>query len=134
MFLKKVDTPPETEIHESSFPESTGRKTHVRSAHPDLQKTFYALCFPAVIIGLNATIFLIAHGQVVWPTPEDTSAAWASDTYAGAWVSIVTNLAATVVFVYFSRHKRLRRYPKIVMSLILSLAWLCAAISFVAIE
>jgi hypothetical protein len=129
-----VDTPSEPEIQESSFPESPLRKSHQRSAHLDLQKTFYALCFPSVIIGLNAAIFLMAHGQVVWPTPEDTSAAWASDTYAGAWISITTNLAATVLFVFFSRHKRLRRYPKIAMSLMLSLAWLCSAISFLAID
>jgi len=106
----------------------------VNSAHPDLHKTLYVLCFPSVIIGLNAAIFFLVHGQVVWPTPDGTSAAWASDTYAGAWISITTNLVATILFAFFSSHKRLRRSSKISMALILTLAWICTAISFLTID
>jgi len=129
-----MDTPSDPKINQPHFAGSLRRKIRFHSEHPDLHRTFYALCVPSAIVALNAAIFFLVHGQVVWPTPDDTSAAWASDTYAGAWISLAANFAATVLFAFFFRHRRLHRSSRIAMSLVLTFAWFCAAISFLVID
>jgi hypothetical protein len=129
-----VSAPTKLKTLFADLADNTRRKFRLSSAHPDLHKTLYVLCFPSAIAGVNAAIFFLVHGQVVWPTPEDTSAAWASDTFAAPWISIAGNLAATILFVLFSRHRRVRSSSKIAMSLVLTVAWLCTAISFLVID
>jgi hypothetical protein len=110
------------------------RKFRLNSAHPDLHKILYVLCFPSAIVGLHAGIFFLVHGLVVWPTPIDTSAAWAADTYAAPWISFAANLTATILFLLFSTRRRVRRSSKVAASLVLTAAWLCTAISFLVID
>ena len=109
-------------------------KFHLNSAHPELHKTLYVLCVTPMVAGLNAAVFYLRHGSITWPTPADTSAPWASDTYAFAWLSLASSLVATVLFVMFVRHRRVSSSSKIVTATVLSMAWLFTLMSFLVID
>ena len=108
-------------------------KLHLNSAHPDLHKTIYLLCLPSLLAGLNAGAYYLRHGAVNWLATRH-AAFWTVDTYAAPWVSLLANIAATVVFVIFSRHKRVRSHYKVAMSVMLTLAWLGTFFSFLVVE
>jgi len=112
---------------------SLREKLHVNSAHPDLHKSIYLLCVPSLIASVNAAAYYLRHGYANWST-LNSAPAWTMDTYAAPWVSMIANIAATVVFVIFSRHKRVRSHYKVLVSFVLTLAWLGTFLSFVVIE
>ena len=108
-------------------------KFHLNSAHPDLHKWIYALCVPSVVAAVNAVVYYSVHGQEArWPAFR--GAAWAADTFAAPWISLVANIAGTVLLVVFVRHKRVRSSTKIITAALLSGAWLCTLIAFLAVE
>ena len=117
----------------SAFGTALFGKFHVNSAHPGLHKWIYALCVPSAVAALNAAAYYVVHGEKTrWP--ELRAAAWAADTYAAPWISILVNLAATVLFVIFVRHKRVRNSTKVATAAILSGAWLFTLIAFLVVE
>ena len=117
----------------SSFGMALREKLHVSSAHPDLHKSIYLLCLPSLVATLNAAIYYLRHGYANWST-LNTAPAWTMDTYTAPWVSLLFNVAATVVFVIFSRHRRVRSHYKVAVSVVLTLAWLGTFLSFVVVE
>jgi hypothetical protein len=106
---------------------------HLNSAHPDLHKTIYLLCIPSLIAAANAAIYYMVHGYANWSTLS-TVAAWTMNTYAAPWIALLANIAATVVFIIFSRHKRVRSHSKVAVSTMLTLAWLGTFLSFLVVE
>jgi len=108
-------------------------KFHLNSAHPDLHKWIYALCVPSAIVAFNAVLYYFVHGEGArWPTSRE--AAWAADTFAAPWLSLIGNVAGTVLFVMFIRHKRVRRSTKIATAVMLSLAWFFTFVGFLLVE
>ena len=108
-------------------------KFHLNSAHPDLHKWIYVLCLPSVVVASNALVYYIVHREAArWPA--FSGAAWAADTYAAPWISLIANIAGTVLFVVFVRHKRVRSSTKIATAAILSGAWLFTLIAFLVVE
>ena len=117
----------------ATFGGAVRKKFHLNSAHPDLHKWIYALCVPSAVVALNAMIYYFVRGEGArWPEFRD--AAWAADTFAAPWVSLVANIAGTVLFVVFVRHKRVRSSTKIATAAMLSAAWLCTLIAFLVVE
>jgi hypothetical protein len=117
----------------SSFGITLRQNFHLNSAHPDLHKWIYALCVPSLVAAVNAVIYYSVHGQEArWPAFR--GAAWAADTYAAPWISLIATLAGTVLFVMFVRHKRVRSSTKIATAAMLSGAWLCTLIAFLVVE
>jgi len=117
----------------SSFAISLRDKLHLNSAHPDLHKWIYALCVPSAVVAANAVLYYFVHGEgAKWPAFR--GAAWAADTYAAPWLSLIANIAGTVLLVMFVRHKRVRSSTKIATAAMLSAAWLCTLIAFLAVE
>jgi len=66
--------------------------------------------------------------------PAFRGAAWAADTYAAPWLSLIANFAGSVLLLMFVRHKRVRRSTKIATAAMLSAAWLCTLIAFLVVE
>lgn len=108
-------------------------KLHLNSAHPELHKAIYVLCLPSLLAALNAMVYYFAHGEANW-TALNKVAFWTVDTYALPWISLVANAAATVVFVIFIRHKRVRSRSKVGTSFMLTLSWLCTFLSFLVVD
>lgn len=122
-----------TRVSSSSFAITLLEKFHVNSAHPDLHKWIYVLCVPSAVILFNALLYYFIHGEGArWPAFRD--AAWAADTYAAPWLSLIANLVGTVLFVMFVRHKRVRSSTRIATAAMLSAAWLCTLIAFLVVE
>lgn len=116
-----------------SFAIALRQKFHLNSAHPDLHKWIYVLCVPSVVAAVNAILYYSVHGEGArWPAFR--GAAWAADTYAAPWISLIANLAATALFVMFARHKRVRSSTKIATAAMLSGAWLFTLIAFLVVE
>jgi hypothetical protein len=108
-------------------------KFHLNSAHPDLHKWIYVLCLPSFVVALNAVVYYLVHGEEArWPAFRGS--AWAADTYAAPWISLIANIAGTVLFVMFVRHKRVRTSTKVVTAAVLSGAWLFTLIAFLVVE
>jgi hypothetical protein len=117
----------------SGFGVAVRKQFHLNSAHPDLHKWIYALCVPSAVVAINAIVYYFVHGQgASWP--EFRGAAWAADTFAAPWFSLIANMAGTVLFVMFVRHKRVRSSTKIATAAMLSGAWLCTLIAFLVVE
>jgi len=106
-------------------------KFHLNSAHPDLHKAIYVLCVPSLLAALNAAIYYLSRGEANWSTTN--AAAWTVDTYAAPWISFTANVAATVVFIILSRHRRVRSHTKIAIAAVLTLAWLGTFVSFLVV-
>jgi hypothetical protein len=131
-----------TELDQKTLDQKTGltafgialrEKFHLNSAHPDLHKWIYALCVPSAVAAINAVAYYSVHGEeATWPVFR--GAAWAADTYAAPWISLLANLAGTVLFVMFVRHKRVRRSTKMSTATMLSAAWLFTLIAFLVVE
>jgi hypothetical protein len=108
-------------------------KFHLNSAHANLHRWIYALCLPPAVVALNAVVYYSVHGdEARWPASHGS--AWAADTYAAPWISLIANLATTVLFIMFVRHKRVRSSTKIVTAAMLSGAWLSTLIAFLVVE
>ena len=119
----------------AAFGIAVRHKLHLNSAHPDLHKWLYALCVPCALFGVNGILYYFSNGgEARWPVYQGDGAAWAADTYVAPWLSLLANLGATVLFVLFVRHKRVRRSSKISMAAVLSAAWLCTLIAFLVVE
>jgi len=109
------------------------QRFHLNSAHPDLHKWIYVLCVPPVVAALNAIVYYSVHGQEArWPAFRGS--AWAADTYAAPWFSLISNIVGTVLFVMFVRHKRVRTSTKVVTAAVLSGAWLFTLIAFLVVD
>jgi hypothetical protein len=108
-------------------------KLHLNSAHPDLHKWIYALCVPSAIVALNGIVYYSVHGEGArWPVFRGSG--WAADTFVAPWISLIANIAGTVLLVVFVRHKRVRTSTKVVTAAVLSGAWLFTLIAFLAVE
>jgi len=106
---------------------------HLNSAHPELHKWIYALCVPSAVVALNAMLYYFVHGEgAKWPA--FTGAAWAADTYAAPWLSLLANVASTILFVAFVRHKSVRSSTRITTAAMLSMAWFFTLIAFLVVE
>jgi hypothetical protein len=117
----------------SSFGIALREKFHLNSAHPELHKWIYVLCVPSVVAAINAVVYYSVRGQQArWPA--FSGAAWAADTYAAPWISLIANIAGTALFVMFVRHKRVRSASKIATAAMLSGAWLFTLIAFLVVE
>lgn len=117
----------------SSFAVALRAKLHLNSAHPDLHKWIYVLCVPSLVAAVNAVVYYSVHGQEArWPAFRGS--AWAADTFAAPWISLIANVAGSVLFVMFVRHKRVRSSTKIATAAILSGAWLFTLIAFLVVE
>lgn len=116
----------------SSLAVTFREKLHVNSAHPELHQAIYVLCLPPLLIALNGLIFYAMHGAAQWP--EYRGEAWAADTFAAPWFSLLANVICTVLFFLFVRHRRVRTSSKIVTAAMLSSAWLCTLIAFLVVE
>ena len=116
-----------------TFAVALREKFHLNSAHPELHKWIYVLCLPSLVVALNAVVYYLVHGEEArWPAFRGS--AWAADTYAAPWISLMANIAGTVLFVMFVRHKRVRTSTKIVTAAVLSGAWLFTLIAFLVVE
>ena len=108
-------------------------KFRLNSAHPDLHKWIYALCVPSAVVALNGVLYYLVHGEGArWPASR--GAAWSADTFAAPWISLIANLAGTMLFILFVRHKRVRTSTKVATAAVLSGAWLLTLIAFLAVE
>jgi hypothetical protein len=117
----------------SNFGIALRDRFHLSSSHPDLHKWIYALCVPSAIVAFNALLYYLVHGEgAQWPTSRE--AAWAADTFAAPWLSLIANMAGTILFVMFIRHKRVRSSTKIATAVMLSMAWLFTFIGFLVVE
>jgi len=117
----------------SSFRVALREKFHLNSAHPDLHKWIYVLCVPSVVVVVNAVLYYLVHGEEArWPAFRGY--AWAADTFAAPWISLIANIAGTVLFVLFVRHKRVRTSTKVATAVVLSGAWLFTLIAFLVVE
>jgi hypothetical protein len=116
-----------------SFNGALREKFHLNSAHPDLHKWIYALCVPPAVVALNAVLYYVVHGEEArWPAFPGSP--WAADTFAAPWISLIANVAGTVLFVMFVRHKRVRTSTKVATAALLSGAWLFTLIAFLLVE
>ena len=106
-------------------------KLQLSSTHPDLHKTIYALCLPPLIVAVNALSYYLLHNEASLP---ESSSPWTLGTSAAPAFSLIANIAATVVFVIFSRHKSVRSHSKIAVSFMLTLAWLGTLLSFLVVD
>jgi len=117
----------------SLFGVALRKKFHINSAHPDLHKWIYALCVPSAVVALNGILYYLVHGEGArWPFFRGS--AWAADTFAAPWISLIANIAGTVLLVMFVRHKRVRTSTKVVTAAVLCGAWLFTLIAFLAVE
>lgn len=108
-------------------------KFRLNSAHPDLHKWIYALCVPSAVVALNGVLYYLVHGEGArWPSFR--GAAWAADTFAAPWISLIANLAGTMLFIMFVRHKRVRTSTKVATAVVLSGAWLLTLVAFLVVE
>ena len=118
---------------QSSFAIALREKFQLNSAHADLHKWIYVLCAPSLVAVVNALVYYSVRGQhAQWPTFR--GAAWSADTYAAPWISLIANIAGTVLLVIFVRHKRVRSSSKITTAAILSGAWLFTLIAFLVVD
>jgi|GEM_PF-2699343 len=108
-------------------------KLHLNSAHPDLHKTIYVLCIPSLIAAINAALYYFLRGEANWAS-FGTAPIWTVIAYAAPWISLVANVGATVVFIIFSRHKRVRSHSKASVSFMLTLSWFCTFLSFLVVQ
>jgi hypothetical protein len=117
----------------SSFGIALRDRFHLSSSHPDLHKWIYALCVPSAIVAVNGVLYYFVHSESAqWPASRD--AAWAADTFAAPWLSLIANVAGTVLFVMFVRHKRVRSSTKIATAVTVSMAWLFTFIGFLVVD
>lgn len=108
-------------------------KFRLNSAHRDLHQWIYALCVPSAVVALNGVLYYLVHGEgAKWPTFR--GAAWAADTFAAPWISLIANLAGTTLFIMFVRHKRVRTSTKVATAAVLSGAWLFTLIAFLVVD
>ena len=108
-------------------------KLYLSSTHSELQKWIYILRVPSTIIGLNALIYYSVRGREArWPAVG--GAAWDARTYAAPWISLLANLAGTVLFILLARHHRVHSSSKIATATLLTGAWLFTLIAFLAVE
>lgn len=108
------------------------KKFFLNSAHSELHQAIYVLCLPPLVIAVNAVVYYALHGSAQWPEFRD--AAWAADTFAAPWFSLVANTVATVLFFLFVRHRRVRSSSKIMTAAVLSSAWLCTLVAFLVVD
>ena len=108
-------------------------KLQLSSAHPELHKTIYVLCLPSLLVIANAMFYYFLHGEASLPEPSSATA-WTTGTYAASPVSLIANIAATVMFVIFSRHRSVPSHCKIAVSFMLTLAWLGTFLSFLVVD
>lgn len=108
------------------------KKFRLNSAHYELHQAIYVLCLPPLLIAVNALVFYAMHGTAQWP--EFRGAAWAADTFAAPWFSLIANITATVLFFLFVRHRRVRSSSKIMTAAVLSSAWLCTVVAFLVVD
>lgn len=106
-------------------------KLQLSSTHPDLHKTIYALCLPPLIVAVNALSYYLLHNEASLP---ESSSPWTLGTSAAPAFSLIANIAATVVFVMFTRHRRVHSQSRVAVSFTLTLAWLCTFVSFLVVE
>lgn len=106
---------------------------HLNSAHPDLHKAIYALCIPSLVAVLNAALYYLIRGKANWAS-FSTAPIWTAIAYAVPCISLVGNIAATVVFVIFSRHRRVSSRSKASASLLLTFSWFCTSLSFLVVQ
>jgi len=119
----------------ATFGIAVRHKLQLNSAHPDLHKWLYVLCVPCALFGVNGILYYFFNGsEARWPIYRGDGAAWAADTYVAPWLSLLANFGASVLFVLFVRHKRVRRSSQISMAAVLSAAWLCTLIAFLVVE
>jgi hypothetical protein len=119
----------------SSFADVLREKLHLHlnSAHPDLHKSIYVLCIPSLMAVINAALYYLVRGKVNWAS-FGTAPIWTAIAYAAPCISLVGNLAATVVFVIFSRHKRVRSHSKASVSFLLTFSWFCTFLSLLVLQ
>jgi hypothetical protein len=117
----------------STFGVVLREKLHLNSAHPDLHRTIYVLCVPSLLAAFNAASYYFIRGEANWSS-YGTAPIWTVIAYAAPWISLVANLAGTVVFVIFSRHKRVRSHSKAAVSSMLTLSWFCTFLSFLVVQ
>jgi len=80
---------------------------------------------------LNALIYYSVRGREArWPTVG--GAAWDARAYAAPWISLLADLAGTVLFILLVRHHSVHSSSKI--ATLLTGAWLFALIAFLTIE
>ena len=108
-------------------------RLQLNSAHPDLHKAIYVLCIPSLIAVVNAALYYLIRGKVNWAS-FGTAPIWTSIAYAVPCISLVGNVAATVVFVIFSRHRRVRSHSKVSVSFLLTFSWFCTCLSFLVVQ
>ena len=106
---------------------------HLNSAHPDLHKAIYVLCIPSLIAVMNAVLYYLIRGKVNWAS-FGIAPIWTAIAYAAPCISFVGNVAATVVFVIFSRHRRVRSHSKASVSFLLTFSWFCTFLSFLVLQ
>lgn len=109
-------------------------KLRLSSAHAELHKAVYALCFPAAVAGVNAVVYYVLRGDAEWPASKGEGAAWAADTFVAPWFAAAATIGATLLFIQLARHRRVRRSARIVTALVVTLAWLLTALSFLIVE
>jgi hypothetical protein len=117
----------------SAFGLALRDRLHLSSSHRALHKTIYFLCLPSLFTAANAVTYYLVHGQANLAEPAKANA-WTLATYSAPWLSLVANIAATVVFVMFSRHRRVRSHSRVAVSFMLTLAWLGTFVSFLVLD
>lgn len=108
-------------------------RLHLNSAHPDLHKAIYVLCIPSLIAVFNAALYYLIRGKVNWAS-FGAAPIWTTIAYALPCISLVGNVAATVVFIIFSRHRRVRSHSKASVSFPLTFSWFCTFLSFLVVQ
>ena len=108
-------------------------RLHLNSAHPDLHKAIYVLCIPSLIAVINAALYYLIRGKANWAS-FGTTPMWTAIAFAASCISLVGNVAATVVFVIFSRHRRVRSQSKASVSFLLTFSWFCTFLSFLVVQ
>jgi len=116
----------------AAFGVALREKLHLSSSHRVLHKTIYFLCVPSLVAFVNAVTYYLVYGQANLNSGRANT--WTVDTYAVPWLSLVANIAATVVFVMFSRHRRVHSHSRVAVSFLLTLAWLGTFVSFLVLE
>ena len=117
----------------SAFSLALRERLHLSSSHRVLHKTIYFLCLPSLVVVANAVAYYLIYGQARLTGPGKASY-WTVNTYAAPWLSLIANIAATVVFVMFTRHRRVHSQSRVAVSFTLTLAWLCTFVSFLVVE
>jgi hypothetical protein len=131
-----IDLDPKTLIHKTRLSwvaVTLINKFQGNSAHKALHMWIIALCIPSALSALNAGVYYFTHGEVSrWAASR--SSVWAAQTYAAPWISLTANVATTVLFVMFVRHRRIDMSSKMVTVTVLNAAWLFTLISFLVVE